>query len=85
MEHLSEAEMLESWYTAPGESLPSMMHIADCAECSRRYERLEAKFESLFTCPHANAWRRRALGVAFATLVAAAVLLTFGWRFVAAM
>lgn len=83
VKHFSEAELLETWFEAPGSSLPTMLHVADCAACAQRYERLEAKFDSLFTCPHPNARQRRALGRTAATLVAAAVLLTFAWRFVA--
>lgn len=83
VKHFTEAELLETWFTAPGSSLPSMLHVADCAECARRYERLETKFDSLFACPHANAWRRRAVGTAMATLVALSILLTLAWPFVA--
>ena len=50
--HFSEADLLETYYTKPGESLPVMMHLADCSECAARYERLEAKMHSLRSCPH---------------------------------
>jgi len=50
--HFSEADLLETYYTAPGESMPVMMHLADCAECAARYERLEAKMRGLHSCHH---------------------------------
>jgi ferric-dicitrate binding protein FerR (iron transport regulator) len=52
-QHFSEADLLETYYTKPGESLPVMMHLADCADCAARYERLERKMQSLREpCPH---------------------------------
>lgn len=51
-QHFSEADLLETYYTKAGESLPVMMHLADCAECAARYERLERKMQSLRECPH---------------------------------
>ncbi|HEX8252209.1 MAG TPA: hypothetical protein VF846_03590 [Thermoanaerobaculia bacterium] len=51
--HFSEADLLETYYTQPGESLPVMLHLADCAECAARYERLERKIRSL-AVPHAQ-------------------------------
>lgn len=51
-QHFSEADLLETYYTRAGESLPVMMHLADCAECAARYERLERKMQSLRECPH---------------------------------
>ena len=50
--HFSEADLLETYYTRPGESMPVMMHLADCAECAARYERLEAKMRGLRSCHH---------------------------------
>lgn len=50
--HFSEADLLETYYTQPGDSLPVMMHLADCAECAARYERLEAKMRGLRSCHH---------------------------------
>ena len=41
--HFSEAELLETYYTQPGESMPVMMHLASCSDCAARYERLERK------------------------------------------
>lgn len=51
MKHFSEADLLETYYTKPGESMPVMMHLADCAECAARYERLERKMSGLRECP----------------------------------
>jgi anti-sigma factor RsiW len=52
--HFSEADLLETYYTQPGESMPVMMHLADCEECAARYERLERKIRgaATTTCPH---------------------------------
>lgn len=46
-EHYSEADLLETYYTQPGESLPVMMHLAACSDCAARYERLERKLRAL--------------------------------------
>lgn len=51
-QHFSEADLLETYYTRPGESMPVMMHLADCADCAARYERLERKMRGLRECPH---------------------------------
>jgi anti-sigma factor RsiW len=48
--HYSEAELLETYYTQPGESMPVMMHLASCADCAARYERLERKLRNLASC-----------------------------------
>jgi predicted anti-sigma-YlaC factor YlaD len=48
--HFTEADLLETYYTKPGESLPVMMHLADCADCAGRYERLESKMRGLRSC-----------------------------------
>lgn len=48
--HYSEADLLETYYTQPGESLPVMMHLADCGECATKYDRLEAKIRGLAAC-----------------------------------
>ena len=48
--HFSEAELLETYYTQPGESMPVMMHLASCADCAARYERLEGKLRNLASC-----------------------------------
>jgi hypothetical protein len=41
--HFSEADLLETYYLQPGESMPVMMHLADCRDCAARYEKLEQK------------------------------------------
>lgn len=51
-QHFSEADLLETYYTQPGESMPVMMHLADCADCAARYERLDRKVRSLTACDH---------------------------------
>lgn len=48
--HFSEADLLETYYTKPGESLPVMMHLSECSECAARYERLEGKMRGLRSC-----------------------------------
>lgn len=50
--HFSEADLLETYYTRPGQSMPVMMHLADCGECAAKYERLETKMRGLRECPH---------------------------------
>ena len=49
-QHYSEADLLETYYTQPGESMPVMMHLADCSECAARYETLERKLRALDAC-----------------------------------
>ena len=49
-QHYSEADLLETYYTQPGESMPVMMHLADCSECAARYERLERKLRGMAAC-----------------------------------
>ena len=65
--HFTEADLLETYYTRPGESLPVMMHLADCSECAARYERLEAKMRGLRACSHdakpETFWARQRLSV----------------------
>ncbi|HYM62063.1 MAG TPA: hypothetical protein VEZ11_14370 [Thermoanaerobaculia bacterium] len=48
--HYSEADLLETYYMQPGESMPVMMHLASCSECAARYERLERKLREAATC-----------------------------------
>lgn len=48
--HYSEADLLETYYTQPGESLPVMMHLAECGECAARYERLDRKLRESAAC-----------------------------------
>jgi hypothetical protein len=45
--HYTEAELLETYYTQPGASLPVMMHLADCPPCAQRYETLDKKMRRL--------------------------------------
>ena len=51
-EHYSEADLLETYYMQPGASMPVMMHLAGCADCAARYERLEKKVRGLAACAH---------------------------------
>lgn len=64
--HFSEADLLETYYTQPGESMPVMMHLADCEECASRYERLERKIRGTRAC-HAEQvetfWTRQRLSI----------------------
>lgn len=48
--HFSEAELLETYYMQPGESMPVMMHLAECATCAAKYDRLERKLREAATC-----------------------------------
>ena len=48
--HYSEADLLETYYTQPGESMPAMMHLASCSDCSARYERLDRKLREAAAC-----------------------------------
>jgi predicted anti-sigma-YlaC factor YlaD len=48
--HFSEADLLETYYTQPGESMPVMMHLAKCEECAARYERLDRKMRETAAC-----------------------------------
>lgn len=52
MKHYTEADLLETYYTQPGESLPVMLHLSECSECAARYERLDQKIRSLGACEH---------------------------------
>lgn len=91
-QHYSEADLLETYYTQPGASMPLMMHLADCSECTARYERLERKMRGLAACEHDQPetfWsrqriavmrkidRRRSFSIARVARVAAAALLVF--------
>lgn len=49
-EHYTEADLLETYYTQPGESMPVMMHLAGCTECAARYERLNRKIREAAVC-----------------------------------
>lgn len=66
--HFSEADLLETYYTQPGESMPVMMHLADCEECAARYERLERKIRGTATTTCHNDkpetfWTRQRLSI----------------------
>ena len=66
MKHYSEADLLETYYTQPGESMPVMMHLAGCAECAARYERLEKKVRGLAACEHDKPetfWARQRISI----------------------
>lgn len=66
-QHYSEADLLETYYTQPGESMPVMMHLADCSDCAARYERLERKIRGLAACAHDEKpetfWARQRLSI----------------------
>lgn len=49
-EHYTEADLLETYYTQPGESMPVMMHLAACTDCAARYERLNRKIREAAVC-----------------------------------
>ena len=64
--HYSEADLLETYYTRPGASMPVMMHLADCAECAARYERLEKKLREAAACDTTKPetfWTRQRISV----------------------
>jgi hypothetical protein len=64
--HFNEADLLETYYTQPGESMPVMMHLADCSECAARYERLERKLREAAVCTTekpATFWTRQRLQI----------------------
>jgi predicted anti-sigma-YlaC factor YlaD len=65
-EHYSEADLLETYYTQPGQSMPVMMHLAQCDECVARYERLERKLRDLASCETKKPetfWQRQRLTI----------------------
>ena len=49
-EHYTEADLLETHYTQPGESMPVMMHLAQCPDCAAKYERLDRKLRDAASC-----------------------------------
>jgi hypothetical protein len=63
--HFSEAELLETYYLQPGESMPVMMHLAVCDECGAKYERLERKLREAAACPTKpeTFWSRQRLSI----------------------
>jgi len=66
MKHYNEADLLETYYTQPGDSMPVMMHLASCSECAARYERLEKKLREAAVCnteKPATFWTRQRLQI----------------------
>lgn len=66
MKHYSEADLLETYYTQPGESMPVMMHLADCTDCAARYARLERKVRGLAACENEKPetfWARQRISI----------------------
>ena len=66
MKHYSEADLLETYYTQPGESMPVMMHLARCTDCAARYQRLERKLREAAVCSTekpATFWTRQRLQI----------------------
>lgn len=64
--HYSEADLLETYYTQPGESMPVMMHLASCADCAARYDRLDRKLREAAACATerpATFWSRQRLAI----------------------
>jgi hypothetical protein len=63
--HFSEADLLETYYLQPGESMPVMMHLAVCDECAGKYERLERKLREAAACPTKpeTFWSRQRLSI----------------------
>jgi len=61
--HFSEADLLETYYMQPGESMPVMMHLASCEACAARYDALERKLREAAACPttekHETFWTRQ--------------------------
>jgi len=61
--HYSEADLLETYYMQPGESMPVMMHLASCEVCAARYEALERKLREAAACntheKHETFWTRQ--------------------------
>lgn len=64
--HYSEADLLETYYTQPGDSMPVMMHLASCTECAARYDRLDRKLREAAACPPEKPetfWSRQRLSI----------------------
>jgi hypothetical protein len=64
--HYSEADLLETYYMQPGESMPVMMHLASCKDCEARYDRLERKLREAAACPTERPetfWSRQRLSI----------------------
>ena len=87
--HYSEADLLETYYTQPGESMPVMMHLASCTECAARYEKLDRKLREAAACHTerpATFWSRQRLSImkTISARRAAAVQSVRPWRVAAA-
>jgi len=60
--HYSEADLLETYYMQPGQSMPVMMHLANCSDCAARYDRLDRKLREASSCStekHETFWTRQ--------------------------
>jgi len=61
--HFTEADLLETYYMQPGESMPVMMHLASCEVCAARYNALERKLREAASCSttekHETFWTRQ--------------------------
>jgi anti-sigma factor RsiW len=61
--HFTEADLLETYYMQPGESMPVMMHLASCEPCAERYHALERKLREAASCSttekHETFWTRQ--------------------------
>ena len=61
--HFTEADLLETYYMQPGESMPVMMHLASCQSCAARYDALERKLREAASCSttekHETFWTRQ--------------------------
>ena len=64
--HFSEADLLETYYMQPGESMSVMTHLSACADCAARYERLQRKLRDAAACPMEKPetfWSRQRLSI----------------------
>ena len=64
--HYSEADLLETYYLKPCETVPVMTHLASCGECAARYERLDRKLREAAVCNTerpATFWTRQRLSI----------------------
>jgi anti-sigma factor RsiW len=91
--HYSEADLLETYYMMPDQTVPVMQHLRTCDECIARYNRLEEKLRAAAACPtkpatfwafqrgsvmrKVDAQRREASGSPRTWRVAAAAILAF--------
>lgn len=68
MRHYSEVDLLETYYTQPGESMPVMMHLSECQECAARYDKLEKKLRTAAGSCHVESkpetfWARQRIAI----------------------